>query len=283
MAVFGLVRASKSEMRFKDYDTYKALYCTLCKTLGKKYGRLSRMLLDYDMVFMLMLGMSTEETPVCYHKKPCTSNPLKKCYYCMGEQPMVDYSAAVLMLLSEAKARDNKADSKGIKKLVWSILYPWFKSKKKKAAALYPAASEIVDNYINEQWAVERGEFKGIDSAAEPTAKALGGLFSQMAKEESDKRIFENIGYLLGKWIYIADAALDSEKDIKSGNYNPLVLMGGEQSIKEKAAPLLNTCEVLISNAFNLLEIKKYKPILENIIYFGFDEVQKIIFREKTK
>ncbi len=281
--MFGLVRAKKSEMRFKDYDTYKALYCTLCKTLGKRYGRLSRLLLDYDMVFMLMLGMSVEETPVCYHKKCCTSNPLKKCYYCEGEQPIIEYSAAVLMLLSEAKVRDNKADSKGVKKLLWSSVYPWFKRKKKKAAALYPSAAKTVDTYIEEQWAVEKGDFKGIDAAAEPTSKALSSLFSEMAKDQNNKRIFENIGYLLGKWIYIADAALDSEKDIKKGNYNPLVLMGGEKTVKEKAKPLLNTCEVLISNAFNLLEIKKYKPILENIIYFGFDEVQKIVFRENEK
>ena len=55
--MFGYIIAEKSELRIKEYDMYKAVYCSLCKTLGKKYGVISRFTLSYDFTFLgLLLG-----------------------------------------------------------------------------------------------------------------------------------------------------------------------------------------------------------------------------------
>ena len=53
--MFGYVKVCKPELRVREYEEYKAVYCTLCKTLGKEYGVLSRVLLRYDATFYVLL------------------------------------------------------------------------------------------------------------------------------------------------------------------------------------------------------------------------------------
>ena len=284
MRVFGFVRACRSEMRFKEYDTYKALYCTLCKTLGKVYGPTTRMLLSYDAVFMLMLGSCTDEGCVEYEKRRCVCNPLKKCIYCKSLPSKTDYTAAVLVLLSEGKIRDGIADSGIVKRQIYKLLHLWIKRKAAKAAALWPEAAQTTDEYLKRQCEVEsKGSQCGIDAAAEPTAAAMRRLFGIMAENEFDRRVFSEMGYLIGKWVYIADAAADVEKDIKSGNFNPFASEENLSRCREKALPLMNTCAVLLKDDFELLGNVKYKPIIENIIVYGLEEVGKKIFKEKKK
>ena len=278
--MFGLVRAYKPEMKFKEYETYKAIYCTLCKRIGQKYGILTRLTLSYDMVFMIMLGMSVEDDCPCYEVKRCTSNPLKKCTYCKESNAVIDYCSAVMLLLSNAKIKDNIEDFNFIKRILWRFIKTCYSSGVKKAEKEYPQVKSIVDEYFVSQINAEK-QFKGIDASAEPTSLALSKLFEGMSNDTLDARVFNQIGYLLGKWIYIADAVLDYEKDKKNKSFNPFSDINSFDEVKEKANPLLNTCEVHIANDFALLEIKKYKSILENIIFFGFDEVKRNIFKEK--
>lgn len=280
--MFGLVRAYKPEMKFKEYETYKAVYCTLCKIIGKKYGVLSRLTLSYDMVFMILLGMSVEEDHVCYEVKRCTSNPLKKCTYCKGENKIIDYCSAVMLLLWNAKIKDNIQDSNFIKKNFFRFLKAFYSNGVKKAEKEFPKIKCIVDEYFHSQISAEM-ENSGIDSLAEPTAVALSKLFAGMSENNITSRVFNQIGYLLGKWIYIADAVLDYEKDKKSNSFNPYSNLCSFEEVKEKADPLLNTCQVHIANDFALLDINKYKSILDNIIYFGLDEVKRNIFKENQK
>ena len=46
--MFGYVRPYKDELRVREYEQYKAIYCGLCRALGKNYGVLSRLTLSYD-------------------------------------------------------------------------------------------------------------------------------------------------------------------------------------------------------------------------------------------
>lgn len=278
--MFGLVRAYKPEMKFKEYETYKAIYCTLCKRIGEKYGILTRLTLSYDMVFMIMLGMSVEDSCPKYDVKRCTSNPLKKCTYCIGENKIIDYCSAVMLLLSNAKIMDNIEDSDFIKGVIWRFVKLCYSKGVKKAQNEYPTVKTIVDEYFASQIESEN-KAQCLDVVAEPTSRALSKLFEGMSDDCVESRVFGQIGYLLGKWIYIADAAFDYEKDKRTGSFNPFSDLDSFEEVKVKAEPLLNTCQVHIANDLALLNIKKYKTILENIIFYGFDEVKRNIFKEK--
>ena len=73
---------------------------------------------------------------------------------------------------------------------------------------------------------------------------------------------------MLGRFIYILDAYEDIEGDKKKKRFNPYVLSGAKID-KENIRQTLTLALSSISNCYELLDINKNKPILDNIIYLG--------------
>ena len=73
--MFGYVRPYKPELLVREYDQYKAVYCELCRVLGKEYGVMARFALSYDCAFYAMLALSGEQ--VEERRGRCVCNPLK--------------------------------------------------------------------------------------------------------------------------------------------------------------------------------------------------------------
>ena len=93
--MFGYVKAYKPELRIKEFEFYKAVYCSLCRDLGKKYGLVSRFSLSYDFTFLALLQMSLVGGQVPTERKRCVCNPLKKCnYLCASQLPEMPTAAA---------------------------------------------------------------------------------------------------------------------------------------------------------------------------------------------
>ncbi len=270
--MFGYVRIYKPEMKIKEYDTYKAIYCSLCKQLGKKYGILSRLTLSYDFTFLALIDMALRDECAQFISGRCTFNPLKKCNYCK-ENACFDMPCAAAMIMLYYKVLDNIADEKGIKKLFFYLCKLLFVMPYKKAAKLFPNIDYIVKEYIQKQSELEKEDNQVLDLAAEPTADAMSKILSLCSNDAAQKRILERIGYCLGRYIYILDAACDYEQDLKSGSYNCLKF---EESydLKEISSKLY-FCINEATLAFELLDIKKFKPVLVNILYIGLEETFK--------
>ncbi len=272
--MFGYIRACKNELKVKEYELYKAVYCSLCKQLGKSYGILSRLTLSYDFTFLALLNMSLKDGCDGFEQKRCTFNPLKKCNFCKENDSLLMPSAAAMIMLYY-KILDNIADERGLKKLGFYMLKPIFKSAHKKAAAQYPQIEKAVKEYIDEQNAAEKSETDNLDKAADPTAKVMSKILPLCAEGDSDKRVLERMGYCIGRYIYLLDAACDLEDDLKKKNYNVLSAhMSGKakEYAKQRVTPQLYACANEAAKAFELLDIKKYKTILGNIIYLGLEE-----------
>lgn len=275
--MFGYIRASKPEMRVKEFEMYKAVYCSLCKELGKSYGILARMTLSYDFTFFALLNMSLNDTPQCIIRKSCVFNPFKKCNYCSKTEDLELPSAAAMIMLYY-KLKDNVADEKGLKKLFYSLLLPIFSGAHKKAMKKYPEIEEIVFDYISEQNKLEREECREIDRISDPTSKALAKILMLLSDNQTEKRVLERLGYCLGRYIYILDAACDLDDDIKNNSYNVLKYdynRENKEYFSKSVIPQLYFCINEAANAFELLDIKKYKTILGNIIYLGLEETFK--------
>lgn len=267
--MFGYIKANKPELKIKEFEAYKAVYCTLCKRLGKDYGFLSRLTLSYDFTFLAMLNMALKDGCPSYEQKRCTFNPLKKCNYCKNTDDF-EMPAAAAMILLYYKILDNISDEKGIKKLGFRLIKPIFLRAHKKAAMLYPQIEKWVSEYIKGQTELESRNCDSIDAAADPTAKMLSNLFSLCSEDKNQKRVLERLGYCIGRYIYILDAACDLERDKKSGSYNVLKYID-ENEAKEKAKAQLYICIGESAKAFELLDIKKYGTILGNIVYLGLE------------
>lgn len=288
--MFGYVRAYKPELRVREYELYKAVYCTLCRQLGHAYGPFARMTLSYDFTFLALLGLSLREECTGFEKKRCAFNPLKKCNYCKGGGEQVDFAAAAAMIMLYYKIRDNVDDGKGFKKLGYRLLLPLFGHTRRKAARLYPEVEAVVKEYIDHQNALERENCANVDLASEPTAAALSKLFALCAPKPEAVRPLERMGYCIGKWVYLIDAAADLERDLQTGNYNPLrfTAEGAEpdagfiRQAQKRAIANMNVCVAEAGRAFELLDIRRYRGILENVVYLGLPQSQKQVL-EKEK
>ena len=268
--MFGYVRACKPELKIKEYETYKAVYCSLCKKLGKSYGVLSRFTLSYDFTFLALLNMSLKDGCDGFERKRCAFNPLKKCNYCKNLDA-IDMPAAAAMIMLYYKILDNIADERGIKKIGYLCLKPIFSSAHKKASRAYPQIEEAVAEYIATQNALEAANCTSIDEAADPTARVMEKILTLCSSDEMQKRVLQRMGYCLGRYIYLLDAAADLKDDIKTGSYNVLKSIDSKE-LNERIKAQLYFCSNEAAKAFELLDIKKYKTILGNIIYLGLEE-----------
>ena len=137
--MFGYVRIYKPELKIKDYEIYKAAYCSVCRALGRHYGVIARGLLSYDATFLYLYRAAISEAADCkYEKGVCPFNPLKKCGYICGQDKAFEFVASVTVILSYFKLIDSINDSGFFKRSFCRLALPYMKRKYKKAKALYP-------------------------------------------------------------------------------------------------------------------------------------------------
>ncbi len=271
--LFGYIKVSKGELKIKEYELYRGVYCTLCKVLGKNYGLVSRFTLNYDFTFLALLNLSLKDGCDKFSKKGCTFNPLKKCNFCNNTDGF-QMPAAAAMIMTYYKLLDNIADEKGIKKFFYLSLLPFIKSANKKASNKYPDIEKIISDYITKQNALEKENCTDTDMAADPTAVALSKILMLCSDDCSQKRVLERLGYCLGRYIYLADAFFDFEKDIKTGSYNVLKNKPIDET-ENYTKSQIYFCINEATKAFELLNIKKYKTILGNILYLGLEDTMQ--------
>lgn len=281
--MFGYVKAYKPELRIKEYEMYKAVYCSICKQIGKKYGFITRFSLSYDFTFLMMLYLSLRDDCITVGKGHCVYNPIKKCGYVKDELPAMPLAASQIMLYY--KLLDNISDEGFLKSLLSRFLLVFTKKGYKKAAEEFPQIEEVFKRYFKEQSEVEQKNIGSIDLAADPTAKMLSSLFA-LCSPDGEVRALERMGYCMGRWLYIMDAAEDLKKDIKESRYNPLkeeALAKDSISdfLKERLEGTLTFCATEAAAAFELITIHRFKNILGNVIYLGLENSQNEIFKKE--
>ena len=122
-----------------------------------------------------------------------------------------------------------------------------------------------------------------IDKASEPTAIMMKEILSLEGKNDTQIKVLRELGYQLGRWVYIIDAADDIKNDIKENSFNPLKAYydGDDKAFKEKVFPMLNQCTANVYNAFCLLDLKHFDTILDNIFLHGLKNQQQIVLEGK--
>jgi hypothetical protein len=281
--LFGYVRPFKPELKINEFDTYKGIYCGLCKQLGREYGQLSRMALSYDFAFLAMLSLAVHETGGRFERQVCVAHPLKKkpCLCCCDD---LSFVAACAMAMLYYKWKDNLADSGFWKRSFYRITGFPAKRAYRKAVANYPVLKEIMKVTIAKQQETEKTLNCTIDMAAEASSRALALIFEQLTDDEKQKKVLHRFGFLLGRWIYLIDALDDLKDDCKSGSFNPLLIWAKEAAAgadnpeevtKRYAEGLINVTHGEMALAFELIEINRYKTILDNILYLGLPSVKK--------
>ena len=276
--MFGYVTVHKEELKIKEYDTYRSFYCGLCKQLKTEYGFSSRLILNYDSVFLaLLLSSVLEEDTVCTSERcmmhPVNRRPVRKQSDCLS------YSAGVMLILALLKLSDNIKDDKSIKDLLLSFLLLKARFRvKKKYGDLYFECKKHIDALSK----LEKESCENPDAVAHEFASILEKLFApDFLKDETEKRILSHLGYTLGRFIYLLDAYEDFDEDKKRKRYNPYLAKGALPEENEFSDSLTFTLSSF-AGSYELLNLKQNKEILDNIIYLGLpDALSRTMAKKK--
>lgn len=272
--LLGYVKAYKPEMKMREYELYRGIYCSLCRSLGRNYSPLAQLFLSYDFTLAAVMRLAASESGCTFTRKRCPYNPAKKCLGC-EKKDIIDACAHAVIITVYYKIIDNIADSKGFKKLAALLLYPLVSLMHLKAKRLAPEAEKAVSRCMDEQRRAESKKEVGTDEAAQPSAEALAEIFSMGYEGEKAEKA-RIIGYMVGRYIYILDAADDLADDIKSGSFNMFKREYGNISDKktrdefvQRVRGMLNLTQSAALEAFDSMGEMRFHPIINNILADG--------------
>lgn len=279
--MFGYLQIHKDELKVKEYEAYKSVYCGLCKQLGRDYGFLTRLILSYDCTFYAILLMSLKRSCTGFSDGRCKFNPLKKCKFADCKDNAYSKASALSVISAYYKVVDDIDDSGFFKRIALKIAKPFFGRRQKKAARRFPEIEIIVSEMMKNQKAAENDELVTIDKAANPTAKMISDLAALEGGNDLQKRVLSEFGYQIGRWVYLIDAADDYEKDKKSGNFNPFIK--ADINDKDYINSVLSQSLARAYDAYNLLDIIDFKPIIDNMMLFGFPNKQNAVLNNRQE
>ena len=276
--MFGYVRIYKPDLKVLEYEQYQGVYCALCRALGKRYGPVARLVLSYDMTFFALLGIAMDDG-VCHHfkKARCTCNPFKKCTFC-GNNSHIDTAADMTALLMFHKFRDTINDESFFSSIPARLAMLPAKAAYRRASAHMADVAAVADECMAAQAVAERA-FSSTDAAAHPFATLIAAVLRHLAHNDNDAAVLDRLGYFLGRWIYLTDAADDFTEDKRKNRFNPFVNseLTDIGSIREQITHSLNATLAECIAAYNLLDIKKFDGILRNILEQGMPQTVKTV------
>ena len=298
--MFGYIKPYMPELKMREYELYRALYCGLCRSMGRATGQTSRLSLNYDFVFLAIVRMLLEGTTPEVSKKRCIAHPVKPRTY-VHDCKELSYSARAAAYLTGGKLEDDIADERGLKRLRALSLRPAVRhvlAKARRSSAEHELAIEgFVADKLSVLSELEADATPSLDSCAEAFGELLAELFA-LGLEEKKARIAREVGRGIGRFIYVCDAADDFTDDVKKGRFNPIYALYGKDAAEEKEGELVLSSDVAESvRTAALLDLERcalsvelladegnseLASIIRNIVYLGMPEALKNILNRRV-
>lgn len=260
--MLGVMTIRKDELKFREFDRYRGYYCGLCRAIGKRCGSVCRLALSYEMTFLAMLLTSLYEPETAQEMRRCALHPVSK--RLMLANKAIDYCADLSALISYYDLRDGWEDERRVDRLAESTL---LKKAAMKAGERLPRQKEAVIRYVAALHEIEEKNDQNLDAAANLTGKMLAELY--VMNEDVYARDLRELGYYLGKFIYLCDSYEDIERDIKKKNYNPLIKRYDGEMFASDCEQVFSDMTARAALAFERLPLLEDAEIMRNILYSG--------------
>lgn len=294
--MFGYVRPLVPQLKVMEYEMYRAVYCGLCRAMGRVTGQVSRLTLSYDFTLLAMVRMILEGVTPAFEQFRCAVHPLKR-RSMVRENAVLDYAAAVSAVLAYLKNRDDLADEHGLKRARAMLADLPVSHMKSRGERRLPenAADEIAER-LSVLSELEKAGCTSVDETAEAFGAVLAYVFALGLEPDSDaENLAKTIGRHVGRFVYVCDAADDLPEDIRRGRYNPLSTGWGPLAVTENGTmsdlvrgsleiSLPLDLEGLGRAADRLPELNAahpLTPIVQNIVYLGLPASMKRVLHGK--
>ena len=260
--MFGYVNANWKELSKERQSRFAGVYCGVCRRIREQSGQLSRLGLQYDAAFLGLLLMSLYEPEEASGPNACMLHPIAK-------RPWVDnaciaYAADMNVALAYYKCLDDWQDDK---KRTARTMAGILGKQMPRIEHCWPRQCEAISLCIRELARLERENCPNPDE----TANCFGNLMAALLvwKEDIWAPYLGEMGYHLGRFIYLLDAAVDFDRDKKRGKYNPYLAMGMESADWNRWEEYLVLTMARCTDSFERLPLVQDKDILDNILYSG--------------
>ena len=280
--MFGYVRPLSAELKVRELEDYKAVYCGLCRAMGTRHGFLARFTLNYDFAFLVML-LSAVDEPCRTKQCRCPAHPFRKRRMCL-QMPALDVAADESMILSYQKLKDDVKDHGFFRGLPARLAVAALRPAYQKAAKARPEFDRKVTACLEELHALEDEKCSSMDRAADTFAWILQAA-APVTGEEGRDRAMEQLLYHVGRWIYLIDAWDDRKEDEQTDAYNPVLERFAhkpEEHEQDMRITLLHSRNLAIS-AYSLIQSSQWDGILSNILCLGLNAVENAVFAGQWK
>ena len=259
--MFGYVMADHKELSKEEKKRYGSVYCGICRQIRSRSSNMARLGLSYDMAFLALLLSSLYEPEETYGNRACALHPVRPRAWADNEY--IQYAADMNVALAYYNAMDDYEDEKrpGAKWMasMFGKTYPQISER-------YPRQCQSIGECITR---LKQLENEGCANPDEP-AGCFGQLMGELLVYRQDmwEPTLRQMGMALGRFIYLADAAVDYRKDNRKGQYNPFLAMGtGEDPVRweQYLVMAMGRC----TDYFERLPLVQDKKILDNILYSG--------------
>jgi len=259
--MFGYVMASVKELSAEAKSRYTAVYCGICRAIRERSSQAARLSLSYDMAFLALLLMSLYEPEETAGKGACKLHPVKPRPW--ADNVFIRYAADMNVYLAYYNALDDYQDDGNIlSKSAAKVL-------EKSCASIqeaYPRQCAAIAESLQALSQLEKENCRNPDEPAACFGKLLAELL--VYTEDMWSASLRQMGMALGRYIYLADAAIDYRRDKKKHQYNPFLAMDtGEdwQRWEQYLVMAMGRC----TDHYERLPLVQDKDILDNILYSG--------------
>ena len=257
--MFGYVMANLGELEKSRRKRYGAVYCGICRSIRAQSSQVCRLGLSYDMAFLAILLMSLYEPEETGGKPACVLHPGRA----WTGSELIRYAADMNVALAYYNFRDDYEDEG---KVTSKLLCKLFAGELERIRSAYPCQCAAIESCIRELSVLEK------EGCANPDLPAgcFGQLMAELMVYEEDmwSPTLRKLGDALGRFIYLADAAVDYRRDKRKKQYNPYLAMGMDADWETWDNYLLlamGRC----TDAYERLPLVQDKDILDNILYSG--------------
>jgi len=244
--MLGNFRPFKNELNKTDREQYGILYCSVCKSIQKRYGLIATSCNSYDLVFIVLCSYNLNNNVIEKgHKERCPISVFKKVNVCnlKNSDEIADFSIFILYLLYKDKITDNEKSFK------IDLIYFLFKNSFKKLEK-----TRIFKKYCNKTDNVFNMEKSAV--TIEEKIKIFSDFIFKISKEvfnEGNRILSSSFYYNMVSIMYYLDALKDYKSDIKNNKENFL------KEIAEQKIDIFKFSEYEI-----IKNIKKIKECLNN-------------------
>lgn len=279
--MIGNVKIYAPELKIKDYNRYRSIYCILCTYLSSSLGFMWRMFVNYDITFLLILLNTIATEKEKFYAK-CPSRWSREKIYASLNPSTMDYAVFITAFLTEIKCIDWLTDEGFIKRAIAKFfLFRLNRNRKFK---------RIKEGFIKEYDILKLAFSLHSEKEKENSPFDICcNNFSDCMQEImlcAPVELASNIQtYLipilrnLAKQIYIADALKDYAKDTKKARFNLLRQLQFSadptaKQIYDRIIYILQWIETDQYNTFTKYAISMQNNIdalIENIILYGMN------------